>query len=58
MQGYKIVFENSAGQVVDELDFKNMKKAREVFEALVLKDFARAILMQENGELLDSKVRV
>jgi hypothetical protein len=57
MQGYKIVFENTAGAAVDELDFGNIRKAREVFEALVLKDFARAILMQEDGTTLDSKVR-
>lgn len=56
MKEYRIVFENAAGDTVDELDFGNINKAREVFEALVLKDFARAILM-EDGDMLDSKVR-
>jgi hypothetical protein len=56
MQDYKIVFENSAGDTVAELEFGNIRKAREVFEALVLRDFARAILVEDSA-VLSSKVR-
>lgn len=54
---WKIYFENARGKTVDELDFGNFRKAREVFDALVLQDFAKAVLCKADGTFLDLKTR-
>jgi len=54
---WNIFFENSKGKVVDQLEFAKFSKAREVFDALVLQDFAKAVLTREDGTLLDLKTR-
>lgn len=52
-----IHFEDGKGRKVDSLEFNNFRKARECFDALVLQDFAKAVLCRENGTLLDLKTR-
>lgn len=52
-----IYFENTKGKVVDKLDFGNFRKARDVFDALVLQDFAKAVLTRQDGTFLDQKSR-
>ena len=52
---WKICFEDKNETVVDELEFTNYRKARECFDALVLRDFATAVLIREDGTLLDLK---
>lgn len=54
---WKICVENARGKVVDELKFTKFRKAREVFDALVLQDFAKAALIREDGTLLEIKTR-
>ena len=54
---WKILFEDSKGNVVDEVPFSNYNKAKDCFQALVLQDFAKAALCREDGTLMDLKVR-
>lgn len=54
---WNILFENDQGDVVDQLNFGNYRKAVEVFEALVLKDFYTAVLVREDGTFLNLKTR-
>lgn len=54
---WKIYFEDTKGKIVDEIDFNSFEKAKLVFEALVLQDFAKAVLTKENGTFIDQKTR-
>lgn len=52
---WKICFEDETKTVVDELEFRNYRKAQECFDALVLQDFAKAVLIRADGTFLALK---
>jgi hypothetical protein len=52
---WKICFEDNNRDVVDYLEFNHYRKARECFDALVLKDFAKAVLIRDDGTFLALK---
>lgn len=54
---WKITFEDGKGNRVDELEFTAFPKARATFDALVLQDFAKAVLTRGDGLFMDMKVR-
>jgi len=52
---WKICFEDEFKNVVEEIEFTAFRKARDCFDALVLEDFAKAVLIREDGTFLALK---
>ena len=52
---WEICFEDKNETVVNKMEFDNYRKARECFDALVLKDFEKAVLIRKDGTFLDLK---